>query len=63
MVLHLNSIRNQIEVGSATDDTLTGEGYTGFLIAYANTPGYTVKVDALTIATSPDRNKLNLILS
>ena len=44
---------NGIEVGSATDDTLTGEGYTGFLIAYANTPGYTVKVDELSYWTLP----------
>ena len=38
---------NGKEVGSTSDDTLSGEGYTGFLIAYANTPGYTVKVDEL----------------
>jgi hypothetical protein len=38
---------NGKEVGRATDSTLSGEGYTGFLIAYANTPGFTVKVDAL----------------
>jgi hypothetical protein len=38
---------NGKEVGSATDDTLTGEGYTGFIIAYANTNGYTVRVDEL----------------
>jgi hypothetical protein len=35
------------EVGSATDDTLKSEGYTGFLIAYANTSGFTVRVDQL----------------
>lgn len=38
---------NGKQVGSATDDDLTGEGYTGFLIAYANTNGYTVRVDEL----------------
>jgi hypothetical protein len=38
---------NGVEVGSATDDTLTQAGYTGFLIAFANTPGFTVKVDQL----------------
>lgn len=36
-----------VEVGSATDSTLTDAGYTGFLIAFANTPGFTVKVDQL----------------
>lgn len=36
-----------VEVGSATDSTLTNAGYTGFLIAFANTPGFTVKVDQL----------------
>lgn len=35
------------EVGTASDDTLISEGYTGFLIAYANTPGFSVKVDQL----------------
>lgn len=35
------------EVGTATDKTLTSEGYTGFLIAYANTSGFTVRVDQL----------------
>ncbi len=38
---------NGKEVGTATDDDLTGEGYTGFIIAYANTNGYTVRVDEL----------------
>ena len=36
-----------VEVGSATDSTLTNAGYTGFLIAFANTPGFTVKVAQL----------------
>lgn len=35
------------EVGSASDNTLSGEGFTGFLIAFANTPGFSVKVDQL----------------
>ena len=35
------------EVGTASDDTLMSEGYTGFLIAYANTPGFSVKVHHL----------------
>ncbi len=35
------------QVGTATDNTLTNEGYTGFMIAFSNTPGYTVKVDQL----------------
>jgi hypothetical protein len=35
------------EIGTATDNTLSGEGYTGFLIAYSETPGYTVRVDQL----------------
>jgi hypothetical protein len=35
------------EVGTASDSTLSGEGYTGFLIAYANNPGFTVRVDEL----------------
>ncbi len=35
------------EIGSANDNELSGEGYTGFLIAYAETPGYTVAVDTL----------------
>jgi len=35
------------EVGTATDATLTNEGYTGFLIAFANTSGFTVRVDEL----------------
>lgn len=35
------------EVGTATDSTLSNEGYTGFLIAFVNNPGFTVKVDDL----------------
>jgi hypothetical protein len=35
------------KVGTAADDTLSGEGYTGFLIAYDKTPGFSVKVDEL----------------
>lgn len=35
------------EVGTASDSTLTNEGYTGFLIAFADTPGFSVKVDEL----------------
>jgi hypothetical protein len=36
-----------VEVGNATDSTLTDAGYTGFLIAFSDTPGFTVKVDQL----------------
>jgi hypothetical protein len=35
------------EVGTATDSTLSSAGYTGFLIAFVNNPGFTVKVDDL----------------
>ena len=35
------------EIGTASDTTLPGSGYTGFLIAYANTSGFTVRVDEL----------------
>jgi hypothetical protein len=35
------------EVGSASDSKITGDGYTGFLVAFANTPGFTVHVDDL----------------
>ena len=35
------------EVGNASDSTLQDAGYTGFLIAFTNTPGFTVKVDQL----------------
>jgi hypothetical protein len=35
------------EVGNAADDTLKSEGFTGFLIAYANTSGFTVRVDQM----------------
>ncbi len=31
------------EVGTATDSTLSNEGYTGFLIAFVNNPGFTVR--------------------
>jgi hypothetical protein len=41
------------KVGTATDSTLNNEGYTGFLIAFANTPGFTVKVDTLKYWTLP----------
>lgn len=35
------------QVGTASDTTLTNEGYTGFLIAFSNTAGFTTKVDVL----------------
>ena len=35
------------EVGTASDSTLTNEGYTGFLIVFSNNPSFTVKVDEL----------------
>lgn len=35
------------EVGTASDSTLPNEGYTGFLIAFSSSPGFTVKVDEL----------------
>ena len=35
------------EVGTASDSTLPNEGYTGFLIAFVNNPGFTAKVDDL----------------
>lgn len=38
---------NGVEVGTATDTALEDAGYTGFLIAFANTPGFTVRVDQL----------------
>ena len=38
---------NGVEVGRATDATLTEAGYTGFLIAYADTNGFTTRVDTL----------------
>ena len=38
---------NGIEVGQASDTTLSDAGYTGFLIAFANTPNFTVRVDTL----------------
>lgn len=36
-----------VEVGKGTDETLSDAGFTGFLIAFANTPGFTVRVDQL----------------
>lgn len=36
-----------VEVGTASDSTLTAEGYTGFLIVFSNTAGFTTQVDAL----------------
>jgi hypothetical protein len=44
---------NGEKVGEATDNTLTGEGFTGFLIAYANTPGFTVRVEELSYWNVP----------
>lgn len=41
------------EVGSVSDATLNNDGYTGFLIAFANTSGFTVKVDQLQYWTLP----------
>lgn len=35
------------EIGVASDDTLLSEGYIGFMIAFSETPGYTVRVDQL----------------
>ena len=35
------------KVGNATDNEITGAGYTGFLVAFANTSGFTVRVDEL----------------
>ncbi len=35
------------EVGTASDNTLVNEGYTGFLIVFSNNSGFTVKVDEL----------------
>lgn len=35
------------EVGTASDNTLADEGYTGFLIVFSNNAGFTVKVDEL----------------
>ena len=36
-----------VEVGTASDSTMTGEGYTGFLIVFSNTAGFTTQVDEL----------------
>lgn len=38
---------NGEEVGTASDSALPNQGYTGFLIAFVNNPGFTVKVDEL----------------
>ena len=35
------------EVGNASDNTLSSEGFTGFLIAFTNTSGFNVRVDQL----------------
>lgn len=35
------------EIGVASDGTLLSEGYTGFMIAFSESPGYTVRVDQL----------------
>ena len=35
------------QVGMVSDNTLSGEGYTGFMIAFSDTPGFTVHVDQL----------------
>jgi hypothetical protein len=35
------------EIGAAVDDNLPGEGYIGFLVAYAETPGFTGWVDQI----------------
>ena len=36
-----------VDVGTASDSTLTGEGYTGFLIVFSNTASFTTQVDEL----------------
>lgn len=41
------------EVGTASDNTLNDEGYTGYLIAFSNTPGFTVQVDELRYWNMP----------
>jgi hypothetical protein len=41
------------EVGIASDNTLTNEGFTGFMITFSNTPGFTVKVDKLSYWNVP----------
>ncbi len=38
---------NGVKVGTTTDSTIEDAGMTGFLIAFANTPGFTVQVDQL----------------
>ncbi len=44
---------NGVEVGSTTDTTLADAGYTGFLIAFANTSGFTVRVSELNYWNVP----------
>jgi hypothetical protein len=44
---------NGVEVGRATDATLLDAGYTGFLIAFANTNGFTTRVDSLNYWNVP----------
>jgi hypothetical protein len=44
---------NGIEVGSANDTILKDSGFTGFLIAFADTPGFTVQVDKLSYWNVP----------
>ncbi|MDY6847199.1 MAG: hypothetical protein SVP52_08700 [Chloroflexota bacterium] len=41
------------EIGTATDDVLTEEGYTGFLIAYSQSDGFTTRVDQLQYWSLP----------
>jgi len=41
------------EIGSASDNTLMQKGYTGFLIAFDDTPGFTVRVDQLQYWDNP----------
>jgi len=44
---------NGLEVGTTTDTILSDAGYTGFLVAFANTPGFTVRVDELNYWNLP----------
>ena len=41
------------EIGTLSDSTLPNEGYTGFLIAFANISGFTVKIDQLQYWSFP----------
>jgi len=41
------------QVGSASDSKLTSAGFTGFLIAHSNTPGFTVLVEKLAYWNVP----------